>query len=154
MLKEINPVLIKNSFTESGIYDPMLQGYNINQCMNKFKVDFNDYERFDFVEAIPKLAKKLGEKGELTEKDYDLARLPKTDNKDDKVLNRRRFVILSSINVTQRIQEEIIEKEERMNKKNEAKLRRQSSATTKQVRKKRAKVELHEDDSSDNDSDE
>jgi hypothetical protein len=94
--KIINHQTIAESFKESGIYDPDRGRYNLETMISKFRTNMTDSEKLQLIEALPKLAKVIGDKGELPEADLTRAGIPETTIKDDKFLNQRRMVFLSN----------------------------------------------------------
>jgi len=94
----MNPDIIRESFIETGIYNPISISYDLNKTMDKQNVKMKDNERLYFVETIPKLPKVIADKGELTEAALTRIGLPKTTVKGNKtliktnnVLNRQKY---------------------------------------------------------------
>ena len=65
--KVINPDIIRESFAETGMYDPSTHTYNLEKMISKHKVPMAADEKLHFVESIPKLARIIGDKGQLSE---------------------------------------------------------------------------------------
>ena len=128
MNKVMNPDIIRESFIETGMYNPVSRSYDLTKIMSKHKVTMSLDETLHFVESIPKLAKIIGERGELTEATLTRAGFPETTVKDNKTLIQQRTIFLTNRNI---VQAEIKKKEA----KDEAK-----AQSSKKVPKKRKMV--------------
>jgi hypothetical protein len=102
MNQVINPDIIRLSFAETGMYDLNTQSYDLNKIISKFKVNLDPNLQLDLVKAVRKLAKIIGDKGELTEADMNAAGIPPTIEKDHLTLCRRRYVTLTNPHVLKR----------------------------------------------------
>jgi hypothetical protein len=128
MNKVMNPDIIRESFIETSMYNPVSCSYDLTKIMSKHKVTMSLDETLHFVESIPKLAKIIGERGELTEAALTRAGFPETTVKDNKTLIQQRTIFLTNRNI---VQAEIKKKEA----KDEAK-----AQSSKKVPKKRKMV--------------
>ena len=91
--KVINPDIIRESFTETGMYDPSTHTFNVEKMISKHKVLMEADEKLHFVESIPKMARIIGDKGQQHSKAaLTCAGLPKTTIKDNKTF----IIILTS----------------------------------------------------------
>jgi hypothetical protein len=99
--KVINPDIIRESFAETGMYDPSTHTYNLEKMISKHKVPMAADEKLHFVESIPKLARIIGDKGQLSEAALTRAGLPETTIKDNKTLIQQRTVFLTNPAIVQ-----------------------------------------------------
>jgi len=67
--------------------------------ISEHKVIMNEDEKLHFVETIPRLARVLVDKGQLSETAMTRLGLPESTIKDDKTLIQRRTVFLTNTNV-------------------------------------------------------
>ena len=86
MNKVINPDILRESFIETGMYNPVSRSYDLTKIMSKHKVTMSLDETLHFVESISKLAKIIGERGVLTEAALKRAGFPETTVKGNKTL--------------------------------------------------------------------
>lgn len=103
----INWDIIRQSFSETGIYNPLTKSYDIQKIIDQHRVDMSHDEGVKLIEAISKLSKVINSKGELDERDMTNAGLPATTEKDKKTWIERRTVFLTNPIV---VQKEILKK--------------------------------------------
>ena len=70
--------------------------------MNNFNLPMDDEMVLKVIKAVPILAQKVTDNGELFDIDFNKVGLPKTQNKDNRVLTQRRMVILGWSKVIER----------------------------------------------------
>ena len=112
MNKVMNPDIIRESFIETGMYNPISKSYDLNKIMDKHKVKMTEDERLHFVETIPKLAKVIADKGEFNEAALTRVGLPTTTVKDNKTLIQKRTVFLTNKYIVQKELQKISDKNE------------------------------------------
>ena len=107
------------------MYDPSTHTYNLEKMISKHKVPMAADEKLHFVESIPKLARIIGDKGQLSDAALTRAGLPETTIKDNKTLIQQRTVFLTNPAIVQ-------EEKRKADIRNEAK----AAATIKATREK------------------
>jgi hypothetical protein len=98
--------IIIESFKITGQYDPTKGGCNVDRILGQCKVPFTVKEVAKVKEVLPHLCTLLKQNGELKEADYEILGFDQGDDphrdRDNLVLNRRRFVFLHNIQVIAR----------------------------------------------------
>ena len=100
--KVINPDIIRESFAETGMYDPSTHTYNLEKMISKHKVPMAADEKLHFVEYIHKLARIIGDKDQLSEAALTRAGLPETKIKDNKTSIQQLTVFLTNPAIVQK----------------------------------------------------
>lgn len=127
MNKSLNVNSIQKSFRETGMFNTETKTYDVDKMISKFKFDRDDYDMLDIVTKLPRMAKIILEKGELSDAEMTEIGIPETTNKDHLVLNRRRTVFITNPNVVIKEQEKLLQKET----KKQQKIVRTSSSSSK-----------------------
>ena len=98
----VNSETITKGFSNTGIYDYSTKSYSLNKMINNFNVPMDDDLVLKVIKAVPVLARKVKDQGELFDIDFNKVGLPVTKNKDHRVLTQRRMVILGHSKVIER----------------------------------------------------
>ena len=92
--------MVAESFKITGQYDPALGGCNVEQILGQCKEPFKTHEVAKVWKCMPQLCALMKENGELKEKDYEILGFDEggqyTGDRDNLVLNRRRYVFLTN----------------------------------------------------------
>jgi hypothetical protein len=154
MNKVINPDIIRESFSETGMYNSITRSYDIEKIISKHKVVMTAEEEQNMIASIPKLSKLMSRNGELTERDLSRVGLPETTIKDNKTLIQRRSVFLTHPSVFDKEISRIEPKDTTMNKKRKLSTQKEV-VSTKSAKKRKIKKDISdtEDDSDESDED-
>ena len=92
--------IIVESFKITGQYDPVSGGCDVDRILGQYREPFTTTEVAQVRTALPQLCTVMKENGELKEKDYEVLGFDQgghyNKDRDNLVLNRRRYVFLTN----------------------------------------------------------